>query len=72
MAVAFAAIRSLFVVLINGRRTLLSSFKKTNVDPLAGPGCFSVASKEIGAFWSKPNGTGLFLNKYSWNRGKMT
>jgi len=74
MAVAFAAIRSLFVAsafLIDGRRTLLNSFKKTNVDPWAGPGCSSVAygaSEEIGPFRIKPNGTGLFLNKYSWNR----
>uniref|UniRef100_A0A0A9HCP7 Carboxypeptidase n=1 Tax=Arundo donax TaxID=35708 RepID=A0A0A9HCP7_ARUDO len=36
-----------------------------------GPGCSSVAygaSEEIGPFRIKPNGTGLFLNKYSWNR----
>ena len=77
MAVAFAAIRSLLVAsafLIDGRRTLLNSFKKTNVDPWAGPGCSSVAygaSEEIGPFRIKPNGTGLFLNKYSWNRGKV-
>jgi carboxypeptidase C (cathepsin A) len=40
---------------------------------LAGPGCSSVAygaSEEIGPFRIKPNGTGLFLNKYSWNRGE--
>ncbi|GJN22512.1 hypothetical protein PR202_gb10081 [Eleusine coracana subsp. coracana] len=36
-----------------------------------GPGCSSVAygaSEEIGPFRVKPNGTGLYLNKYSWNR----
>ncbi|GJM87115.1 hypothetical protein PR202_ga03039 [Eleusine coracana subsp. coracana] len=36
-----------------------------------GPGCSSVAygaSEEIGPFRIKPNGTGLYLNKYSWNR----
>ncbi|EMS64875.1 Serine carboxypeptidase 24 [Triticum urartu] len=35
------------------------------------PGCSSVAygaSEEIGPFRIKPNGTGLYLNKYSWNR----
>jgi serine carboxypeptidase-like clade II len=39
-----------------------------------GPGCSSVAygaSEEIGPFRIKPNGTGLYLNKYSWNRGKQ-
>uniref|UniRef100_A0A0D9VM43 Carboxypeptidase n=1 Tax=Leersia perrieri TaxID=77586 RepID=A0A0D9VM43_9ORYZ len=36
-----------------------------------GPGCSSIAygaSEEIGPFRIKTNGTGLFLNKYSWNR----
>uniref|UniRef100_A0ACD5YVI2 Uncharacterized protein n=1 Tax=Avena sativa TaxID=4498 RepID=A0ACD5YVI2_AVESA len=36
-----------------------------------GPGCSSVAygaSEEIGPFRIKPNGTGLYLNKYSWNK----
>ena len=28
------------------------------------------ASEEIGPFRIKPNGTGLYLNKYSWNRGE--
>jgi len=47
------------------------SVKRTNVDPLAGPRYFSVAyesSEEIGLFRIKPNGTCLFLNKYSWNK----
>ncbi|KAF0931085.1 hypothetical protein E2562_002449 [Oryza meyeriana var. granulata] len=36
-----------------------------------GPGCSSIAygaSEEIGPFRIKTNGTGLYLNKYSWNR----
>ncbi|KAL5207329.1 hypothetical protein ABZP36_031764 [Zizania latifolia] len=36
-----------------------------------GPGCSSIAygaSEEIGPFRIKQNGTGLYLNKYSWNR----
>ncbi|BAS81347.1 serine carboxypeptidase 24 isoform X2 [Oryza sativa Japonica Group] len=35
------------------------------------PGCSSIAygaSEEIGPFRIKTNGTGLYLNKYSWNR----
>jgi hypothetical protein len=28
------------------------------------------ASEEIGPFRIKPNGTGLYLNKYSWNKGE--
>ncbi|WVZ72359.1 hypothetical protein U9M48_020832 [Paspalum notatum var. saurae] len=36
-----------------------------------GPGCSSVgygASEELGAFRIKPDGTGLFLNPYAWNK----
>eukprot|EP01018_Ginkgo_biloba_P026190 Gb_31896 [translate_table: standard] len=36
-----------------------------------GPGCSSIgygAAQELGPFLVKTNGTGLYLNKYSWNR----
>lgn len=41
----------------------------------AGPGCSSIAygaSEEIGPFRINKNGSSLYLNKYSWNRGKHT
>ena len=40
-----------------------------------GPGCSSVgygASEELGAFRIKPDGTGLFLNPYAWNKGPVS
>ena len=40
-----------------------------------GPGCSSVAygaSEEIGPFRIKKNGSGLYLNKDSWNKGIHT
>lgn len=39
----------------------------------AGPGCSSIAygaSEEIGPFRINKTGSSLYLNKYSWNRGK--
>ncbi|OQU85873.1 hypothetical protein SORBI_3004G329000 [Sorghum bicolor] len=79
-AVAFAQYSGYVTVNRDGGRALFYWLTEAVGDAAAkplvlwlngGPGCSSVAygaSEEIGPFRIKPNGTGLFLNKYSWNR----
>ena len=44
---------------------------KRNMYELTGPGCSSIAygaSEEIGPFRINKKGSGLYLNKFSWNQ----
>ncbi|BAF10291.1 serine carboxypeptidase 24 isoform X1 [Oryza sativa Japonica Group] len=71
VAVSEASGRALFYWLTEAAAAAAAATKPLVLWLNGGPGCSSIAygaSEEIGPFRIKTNGTGLYLNKYSWNR----